>query len=268
MDASRSPRTNHGRLDALRRGRGPVQEHVIDEFVAGRLSRRNFLRKGSLVGLSMPVLGGILAACGYLLLSGGLANVPALRSTLMLGLIFGAILAGRRALTMRNVAIAAIDRHSLGTIVYTSGTTALPKGVMLSHGNLLAAVEAACGIIDFQPGEMLLSFLPLAHSLERLAGHFLVYSAGLSVAFAERPDTVAKNLAEARPTLLISVPRMLEVVRARILSQVAKQPARRRSLFATYLACGQARFEQRVPRPRRLAHALRDRPGGATNRER
>ncbi|MGE5132071.1 MAG: ABC transporter substrate-binding protein [Gemmatimonadota bacterium] len=64
MDASRSPKIDHGRLDALRRGRGPVQEHVIDEFAAGRLSRRDFLRKGSLVGLSMPVLGGILAACG------------------------------------------------------------------------------------------------------------------------------------------------------------------------------------------------------------
>src|SRR5581483_492224 len=52
------------RLDELRKGRGPVQEHVIDEFVAGRLSRRDFLRKGSAIGLSMPLLGGILAACG------------------------------------------------------------------------------------------------------------------------------------------------------------------------------------------------------------
>src|SRR2546421_181637 len=55
---------DHERLDDLRRGRGPVQEHVIDEFVAGRLSRRDFIRKGSAIGLSMPLLGGILAACG------------------------------------------------------------------------------------------------------------------------------------------------------------------------------------------------------------
>jgi peptide/nickel transport system substrate-binding protein len=55
---------NHQRLDALRRGRGPVQEHVIDEFAAGRLSRRDFIRKGSAIGLSMPLIGGILAACG------------------------------------------------------------------------------------------------------------------------------------------------------------------------------------------------------------
>ncbi len=64
MDTSRSANVNHRRLDDLRRGRGPVQEHVIDEFVAGRLSRRDFLRRGSMVGLSMPLLGGILAACG------------------------------------------------------------------------------------------------------------------------------------------------------------------------------------------------------------
>jgi peptide/nickel transport system substrate-binding protein len=55
---------NHERLDDLRRGRGPVQEHIIDEFVEGRLSRRDFIRKGSAIGLSMPLIGGILAACG------------------------------------------------------------------------------------------------------------------------------------------------------------------------------------------------------------
>jgi peptide/nickel transport system substrate-binding protein len=64
MDTSRSHKIDHGRLDDLRRGRGPVQEHVIDEFVAGRLSRREFLRRGSMAGLSMSLLGGILAACG------------------------------------------------------------------------------------------------------------------------------------------------------------------------------------------------------------
>src|SRR5215813_599757 len=64
MDTGRSPNIDHSRLDDLRRGRGPLQEHVIDEFVAGRLSRRDFLRRGSAIGLSMPLLGGILAACG------------------------------------------------------------------------------------------------------------------------------------------------------------------------------------------------------------
>jgi peptide/nickel transport system substrate-binding protein len=64
MDTDRSKNIDHGRLDGLRTGRGPIQEHVIDEFVAGRLSRRDFLRRGSALGMSMSVLGGILAACG------------------------------------------------------------------------------------------------------------------------------------------------------------------------------------------------------------
>src|SRR5215469_7806135 len=64
IDTDRSKNIDHGRLDGLRRGRGPIQEHVIDEFVAGRLSRRDFLRRGSALGMSMSVLGGILAACG------------------------------------------------------------------------------------------------------------------------------------------------------------------------------------------------------------
>jgi peptide/nickel transport system substrate-binding protein len=64
MDTDRSKNIDHGRLDGLRRGRGPIQEHVIDEFVAGRLSRRDFIRRGSLLGMSMGMLSGILAACG------------------------------------------------------------------------------------------------------------------------------------------------------------------------------------------------------------
>jgi peptide/nickel transport system substrate-binding protein len=60
----RESKINHGRLDGLRRGRGPIQEHVIDEFVAGRISRRDFIRRGSMIGLSVPLLGGILEACG------------------------------------------------------------------------------------------------------------------------------------------------------------------------------------------------------------
>jgi peptide/nickel transport system substrate-binding protein len=64
MDTGRSKNIDHARLDDLRRGRGPIQEHVIDEFVAGRLSRRDFIRRGTMLGMSMSVVGGIVAACG------------------------------------------------------------------------------------------------------------------------------------------------------------------------------------------------------------
>src|SRR5258708_24330966 len=64
MDTGGFKNVDHGRLDDLRRGRGPIQEHVIDEYVAGRLSRRDFLRRGTMLGMSMSVVGGIVAACG------------------------------------------------------------------------------------------------------------------------------------------------------------------------------------------------------------
>src|SRR5579862_8146160 len=64
MDTGRNMNVDHTRLDPLRKGRGPIQEHIIDEFVAGHIGRREFIRRGTLIGLSAPVLGGILAACG------------------------------------------------------------------------------------------------------------------------------------------------------------------------------------------------------------
>jgi long-chain acyl-CoA synthetase len=133
--------------------------------------------------------------------------------------------------------MAGIRRDTLATLVYTSGTTANPKGVMLTHGNIIANLEAMPAVIDLSGGgngDRMLSFLPLAHALERTGTHFLSYSFGLSIAFAQRPDTVAKNLAEAKPTIMIAVPRMLEVVRSRILARVDKQSTLKQALFHAY----------------------------------
>jgi len=130
-----------------------------------------------------------------------------------------------------------VRRDTLATLIYTSGTTANPKGVMLTHGNIIANLEAVPAVIDLSmgcTGDRMLSFLPLAHALERTASHFLPYSFGLSVAFAERPDTVARNMTEASPTMMVTVPRMLEVVRSRILGQVAQQSALKQFLFHSY----------------------------------
>jgi len=135
--------------------------------------------------------------------------------------------------------LAAIDRNTLATLVYTSGTTAHPKGVMLTHGNILTNLESVPAAIRLRSGgegDRLLSFLPLAHMLERTGSHFLTYSFGLSVAFAERPETVVKNMTEAQPSMMIVVPRMLEMIRARILAQIKQQPAAKQKLFHLYLA--------------------------------
>ncbi|RME87038.1 MAG: long-chain fatty acid--CoA ligase, partial [Zetaproteobacteria bacterium] len=140
-----------------------------------------------------------------------------------------------------------VERGSLASLVYTSGTTGDPKGVMLSHGNFLANIEGVLGLVDIRFGEdEMLSFLPLAHAFERLAGHFLVYSLGLSVAFAERVDTVAKNLQEARPTILVTVPRLLEVMKSRIETALAQKGGLAPRLLAMQLRYARAKGLGRV----------------------
>jgi len=152
--------------------------------------------------------------------------------------LFAELEAGEVDVAALEARLKSVDRSTLATLVYTSGTTGEAKGVMLSHGNILANLKAIPDVFLFAPDDKMLSFLPLAHALERMASHFLPYTFGISVAFAERPDTVAKNMAEAKPTILIAVPRMLEVVRARILGQVAKQSAFKQRLFHNFLALG------------------------------
>jgi len=152
--------------------------------------------------------------------------------------LFAELEAGEVDVAELDARLKSVGRDTLATLVYTSGTTGEPKGVMLSHGNILANLKAIPGVFTFHPDDKMLSFLPLAHVLERMASHFLPYTFGISVAFAERPDTVAKNMAEAKPTILIAVPRMLEVVRARILGQATKQSAFKQRLFHRFLALG------------------------------
>jgi len=164
--------------------------------------------------------------------------------------------------------LAGISRDTLATLVYTSGTTGNPKGVMLSHGNIMANLEVVPSVIHFNDDDIMLSFLPLAHALERTGSHFLPYSFGLSVAFAERPDTVAKNLAEARPTLMITVPRLLEVVRNRMLGQVSKQSIFSRNIFDQFLALGLAARQGPLSLARRLRLRLLDRLVGQRIRQR
>jgi len=143
--------------------------------------------------------------------------------------------------------LASVNNDTLATLTYTSGTTGNPKGVMLTHGNILANLVVVPDVIRLREGDMMLSFLPLAHALERTGGHFLPYSFGLSVAFAERADTVAKNIAEAHPTLIVTVPRLLEVMRNRILGQVAKQSLLKRAMFNHFLHLGIRAGKQSLP---------------------
>jgi long-chain acyl-CoA synthetase len=164
--------------------------------------------------------------------------------------------------------LAGIGRSTLATLVYTSGTTGMPKGVMLTHGNIMANLEAITSLIKFRDDDMMLSFLPLAHALERTGGHFLPYSFGLSVAFAERPDSVARDLAEAKPTMMLAVPRLLDVMRSRTLAQVAKRPAFFRIMFERLLSLDPATRRKPLSLLDRLHQRLLDRLVGRRMRKR
>ncbi len=110
-----------------------------------------------------------------------------------------------------------IQRQDLASIVYTSGTTGWPKGVMLSHGNFLSNIDGFLNLVPLRAGQRLLSVLPLSHVFERATGHFAGYLLGLEIAYAERPDTVLRDLHAIHPDLLIAVPRIFQVLQERAL---------------------------------------------------
>ena len=139
------------------------------------------------------------------------------------------------------------ERHPspdlLASVVYTSGTTGRPKGVMLSHDNILSNAKAAPEYADFGPAPVFLSFLPLSHMFERTCGYYLPMLLGGEVAYARSIAQLANDLLVIRPTVLISVPRIYERVYGRILDGLAKKSAIARLLFWLAVRVGWRRFE-------------------------
>ena len=125
----------------------------------------------------------------------------------------------------------AVEPDHLATIIYTSGTTGKPKGVMLTHDNLYSNVMAAKAVIPFSGADVCLSFLPLSHVFERMAGHYLMMETGTSIAYAESIDTVPINLTEVHPTLVLSVPRLYEKMYARVLENALAGGGVKKQIF-------------------------------------
>ena len=157
----------------------------------------------------------------------------------------------------------AIAPDRLATIIYTSGTTGEPKGVMLTHGNLADNVMDAGSVVRVDAEDAALSFLPLSHVFERTVMFLYLYH-GVTVTFAESLDTIARDLATVRPTVMTGVPRVYEKFHARVHEAVAGAPAIRRRLFHwavdTGVRCARARLAGRsAPLPARLQLGLAER---------
>jgi long-chain acyl-CoA synthetase len=125
----------------------------------------------------------------------------------------------------------AVHPDDIATLIYTSGTTGDPKGVMLSHDNLYSNVMAAAECIPFLKSEVGLSFLPLSHIFERMAGHYLMFHVGCSIAYAESIDTVPIDMQTVRPSLVLSVPRLYEKMYARVLENALAGGAVKQRIF-------------------------------------
>jgi long-chain acyl-CoA synthetase len=139
-----------------------------------------------------------------------------------------------------------IQPNDLATLIYTSGTTGEPKGTMLSHDNLFSNVQSVSGLIPIDEEHLALSFLPLSHVFERMAGHYLMHHNGVTVAFAESMDLLVKNFAEVRPTIVCAVPRVYEKIYARVLENAIGGGAVKKRIFFWARGVGQRVAEARL----------------------
>jgi len=146
------------------------------------------------------------------------------------------------------LALPEIDPHSLATIVYTSGTTGNPKGVMLSHYNILWNAASAANCEAFFTDDVFLSFLPLSHMFERTAGYYMPMITGSRVTYARSIELLAEDLMLIRPTILVTVPRIFERVFNKIKAQLEEKPRLASKLFQLTVTTGWARFLHRQGR--------------------
>ncbi len=136
------------------------------------------------------------------------------------------------------------EPDELATIVYTSGTSGRPKGVMLSHRNILSDASAGLKMIAVHTNDLFLSFLPLSHTLERTIGYYLPIMTGSCVAFARSIQQLNSDFKSVQPTIFVSVPRIFERVHARVEEQLRNKSPLARRLFRMAVDSGWRRFER------------------------
>ena len=136
-----------------------------------------------------------------------------------------------------------VKADDLATIVYTSGTTGKPKGVMLSHRNILSNVQSGLAVYDVYPEDIFLSFLPLSHMFERTADYYLNVVSGASMVFSRSIPQLAEDFRIVQPTIIFSVPRIYERFLTAINDQLKKSSSVKRKMFELAVDVGWCRFE-------------------------
>lgn len=148
------------------------------------------------------------------------------------------------------------------TIIYTSGTTGEPKGVVLTHYNILSNVQAALETYPINNEDVFLSFLPLCHIFERMAGYYTAFSCGGTICYAESIETVAQNLLEVKPTIVTTVPRLFERIYSKIIKNVESQPEKKQKIFYWAIEVGReyakAKKAKQIPVGLSIKHKLAD----------
>lgn len=155
-----------------------------------------------------------------------------------------------------------IKPEETASILYTSGTTGKPKGVLLTHANIVSNVQACAGLYPRGRDDVVISFLPLSHIFERMFDYHY-FSLGVSIAYAESLEALAQNLLEVRPTAIAVVPRVLEKIYERVMETVSQAPLWKQSLFHWALEVGRlySRYSlqhRAPPLVLRLKHAIAD----------
>lgn len=157
-----------------------------------------------------------------------------------------------------------IKPNDTASVIYTSGTTGTPKGVILSHSNFISNSKATSDIIKFTSDDYVLSFLPLSHVLERMVTFTYLYK-GCSIAYAESVETVAENLLEIRPHIMVSVPRVFEKIYAKVMDTVLEGSALKKKIFFWGVKAGKEFSQKKLDKKkiskwlelkRKIAHKL------------
>jgi long-chain acyl-CoA synthetase len=158
--------------------------------------------------------------------------------------------------------LAIIKPDDVCTIIYTSGTTGEPKGVVLTHHNILSNVKAALETFPISNKDVFLSFLPLCHIFERMAGYYTAFSAKCVVCYAESIEKVAQDIIEIKPTIMTTVPRLFERIHSKIIKNIDSQPLKKQKIFYWAMDVG-VRFAEmkrkgNIPLALSLKHKLAD----------